>query len=408
MEILELKKHSALIAMSNRGISVPQRKLYNAILYLSAKQIQEDSSKNIFKLKFADVVKFSGYNDFTNTKYLKKSIKELVETVVEYNMLGKDNLNEWGVFSLLAQATIKEYEEHITIAFPPLILNNISVPNIYSLLNLSIVNSLSGKYSLPIYEILADYKKVHKVGMSIATFRQILGIAEDEYNNITNFKNKVIIPAINEINKATDLTIEYNLEKNDSRSYTDIIFSIKDKYQDLNHIESGVFQLLKSKGVHHTSARRFAKLLSKQNIMEALEHLEKAIKKGSVKNVAAYLTKILQTSDNTKNNPVEILTPDQKLDESKSIEKKLLKLEEFKAYTKQRIDEIIASMTEEQFSEFVQNQSDFGIEHLIEKGLIDKSKNIINKMALIQNSIFLGWIEKNYFDRDIEFKIFSS
>ena len=75
---------------------------------------------------------------------------------------------------------------------------------------------------------------------------------------------------------------------------------------------------------------------------------------------------------------------------------------------KQRIDEIIASMTEEQFSEFVQNQSDFGIEHLIEKGLIDKSKNIINKMALIQNSIFLGWIEKNYFDRDIEFKIFSS
>ena len=142
--------------------------------------------------------------------------------------------------------------------------------------------------------------------------------------------------------------------------------------------------------------------------MEALEHLEKAIKKGSVKNVAAYLTKILQTSDNTKNNPVEILTPDQKLDESKSIEKKLLKLEEFKAYTKQRIDEIIASMTEEQFSEFVQNQSDFGIEHLIEKGLIDKSKNIINKMALIQNSIFLGWIEKNYFDRDIEFKIFSS
>lgn len=106
--------------------------------------------------------------------------------------------------------------------------------------------------------------------------------------------------------------------------------------------------------------------------------------------------------------PKFTLTPDQKLDESKSIEKKLLQSQEFKAYTKQRINEIIASMTEEQFNEFVQSQSDFGVEYLIEKGLIDKSKNIINMMALIQNSIFLGWIEKNYFDRDIEFKIFSS
>ena len=77
MENIELKKHSSLVAIGNRNISVVQRKLYNSLLYLTSKQLQVEPNNQKFKLKFSDVVKFSGYENFTNMKYLKDSSKLL-------------------------------------------------------------------------------------------------------------------------------------------------------------------------------------------------------------------------------------------------------------------------------------------------------------------------------------------
>ena len=63
---ISLKKHSSLIALSNKDLTIPQRKLYNAILYLAAKQRSENPDINIFRIRFSEIVKFSGYSGFTN------------------------------------------------------------------------------------------------------------------------------------------------------------------------------------------------------------------------------------------------------------------------------------------------------------------------------------------------------
>lgn len=407
MEKIELKKHSSLIAMSNRNISVSQRKLYNSVLYLSAKQIQEDPSKTEFKIKFSDIVKFSGYNDFSNRMYLKDSIRELVDTSIEFNILDKDKKNTWGIFSLLSQATIKDYDEYITVEFPSLILKNIEVPNIYALLNLSVVNSLSGKYSLPLYELLADYKKVRSFTITILKLREIVGVAEDEYKVFNWFKKRVLEPSVNEINDKTDLNVIYDLDKIDSRSYTHIIFTIKDKYADVNPIESSAYHLLKSKGLADTTAKRFAKELSKQSIVEAIEALERAVKKGSVKNMAAYLTKILKNTENIEHDEVVAVPLQQDLFSNLNPEKSIPDdTVLFKKYTKKRVFEIIQTLSTDDYKHFIQNQTEFGIEHLLDKGFIDEHKNIINMHGMTQYSIFLGWVENKYFDREIEYKLF--
>lgn len=405
MENIELKKHSSLVAICNRNISVVQRKLYNSLLYLTSKQLQVEPNNQKFKLKFSDVVKFSGYENFTNMKYLKESIRELVDSSVEFNITNKDKKNVWGVFSLLSQATIVEYDEYLTVEFPSMILEQIAVPSIYALLNLSVVNQLSGKYSLQLYELLTDFKKIKTFSISVLKLRKIFGIDESDFKLFNQFRSRVLDLAVNEINEKTDLEIEYVLEKIDSRSYNQITFDIKDKYEDMTPIEGSAYHLLKSKGLPDATSKRFAKQLSKKNILDAVESLEKAIKRGSVKNIQAYLTRILKNIKIDEEDcepvhkpadPVALVHNAERID---SIE--------FKEYTKNRIVEIIQTLSFDAIEEFVQSQNDFGINYLIGLGLIDEHKEIINLKLLKENFLFLGFVESKFFDRDLEFRIFN-
>ena len=404
-EVFELKKHSSLIASSNRNISVPQRKMYNAILYLTSKQLQADPSQRKFKMRFVEIAKFSGYNGTTNGKYLKNSIKELTETVVEYNILKKD-VNKWGVFALISHATIEDYDEHITVEFPSIIIENIVYPNIYSLLNLSVVNSLQGKYSLPLYELLTDYKKVRKLFVSLESLREILGVEKGLYPKISNFKIKVLEPAIEEINNVTDLEVDYDLERVDSRSFTHINFDIRDKNAELDPVETSAYMLLRSKGLPDSNAKKFAKQLSKKNVLDAVESLEKAIKRGSVKNITAYLTKILK---NIKIDDIEdviqIAHPTAPSDYRPIVENPKNNLD-FRKFISNRVSEIISELSMSIFNNFVSEQNSFTIEHFISNNIIDENKKIVNLVALSENMVFRGWIEKNYLDENIEYKMF--
>lgn len=406
-EVFELKKHSSLIASSNRNISVPQRKMYNAILYLTSKQLQADPSQRKFKMRFVEIAKFSGYNGTTNGKYLKNSIKELTETVVEYNILKKD-VNKWGVFSLISHATIEDYDEHITVEFPSIIIENIVYPNIYSLLNLSVVNSLQGKYSLPLYELLTDYKKVRKLFVSLESLREILGVDNGLYPKISNFKIKVLEPAIEEINSLTDLEVDFEFERVDSRSYTHIEFSIRDKNAELDPVETSAYMLLKSKGLPESSAKKFAKQLSKKNVIDAIESLEKAVKKGSVKNITAYLTKILKNikiDDDLSEDVIQIAHPAAKSDYKPIIESSKNNLE-FRKYIADRVSEIVSELSLSVFNNFIEEQNTFTIEHFISNNIIDENKKIVNLVALSENIVFRGWIEKKYLDENVEYKMF--
>ncbi len=408
MENIELKKHSSLIAINNKNLSVSQRKLYNSILYLSAKQLQKDNDKSIFKIKFSDIMKFSGYEDTNNRKYFKSALQTLSETAIQTNILNKDNINEWSTFTLLSQASIKDYDEYVTVVFPPIILHNIIFPSIYALLNLSIVNQLNSRYALPLYELLVDFKNMKKVVLTIPKLREILGVPDDKYLVFSWFKKGVIVPAVDEVNKKTDIEVEFELDKDDG-IYKTITFSVKNKYDSMSPIESSAFHLLKSRGLPTKSAERFAKQLSKQSILEAIDILERAVKKGSVKNSTAYLTRILKNvevdEDVTPSETVEKIPPSELI--PPSIPKKALQNTTlFKEYIKNRINELVDSLTTFEYNKFIQEQNSFTIEHFVDKGIIDQNKNIVNFAQLRENFVFKGWIEKKYLDEELEYKTF--
>ncbi|MBF7686524.1 replication initiation protein [Acinetobacter sp. B10A] len=91
------------------------------------------------------------------------------------------------------------------------------------------VSDFKSKYSIRLYELVIKWLTVEKTEKySIASLRSKLGLEYDEYSTMSNFKSNVLDKAVNEINKHTDITIDYEQFKK-GRIITDIQFSIKSK-----------------------------------------------------------------------------------------------------------------------------------------------------------------------------------
>lgn len=97
--------------------------------------------------------------------------------------------------------------------------------------------NLNSVYSVRLYELLAQWKAAVKTPtFDLVTFRQQLGLADNEYKLMGNFKMRVLDVAVNEINEKTDLTVSYTQEKR-GRTISGFKFTVraKDKSKDVNN-----------------------------------------------------------------------------------------------------------------------------------------------------------------------------
>ena len=99
---------------------------------------------------------------------------------------------------------------------------------------LSQTANLSSVYSVRLYELLIQWKTAGKTPVfELSLFRGQMGLNDDEYKIMGNFKLRVLDLAVNEINEKTDLTVSYTQEKR-GRTITGFKFTVrmKDKPKD--------------------------------------------------------------------------------------------------------------------------------------------------------------------------------
>ncbi|WP_035336157.1 replication initiation protein RepM, partial [Acinetobacter junii] len=76
------------------------------------------------------------------------------------------------------------------------------------------VAHLTSKYATRLYELLIAWREVGKVPqIEIGDFRNRLGLLDDEYTAMHNFKKRVLEPSIQQINEHTDVTVTYEQHK---------------------------------------------------------------------------------------------------------------------------------------------------------------------------------------------------
>lgn len=93
------------------------------------------------------------------------------------------------------------------------------------------VQQLTSKYAIRLYEILIAWKNIGKTPiLEMSDLRFKLGIEDSEYKRMSDFKARVLEPAIKQINEFTDIKAEYVQHKS-GRTITGFEFKFKLKNQ---------------------------------------------------------------------------------------------------------------------------------------------------------------------------------
>lgn len=76
------------------------------------------------------------------------------------------------------------------------------------------IANLTSKYAIRLYEILIAWRSTGKIPpIPLGEFREKLGVEENEYLAMSDFKRRVLDPAIKQINGKTDIMAQYEQHK---------------------------------------------------------------------------------------------------------------------------------------------------------------------------------------------------
>ena len=205
-KINEVIKASPAIQIQSR-ISLLQRRAWNVLL---ANAYNELPDKDIYSVSIVELAAKLGFGN-DNREYLKEVLKSIVDCKVEWNVLGKDKEEEWGVASLLAEVRIRDgicfYQ------FPHTLRLKLHNPRVYAKLNLRLQNQFRSRYALVLWEVCFDYFDTDRDQgetpfIPLEVFRGLVGLEKDEYSLFKELNRNVIKPAIKEINALTNYAIE--------------------------------------------------------------------------------------------------------------------------------------------------------------------------------------------------------
>ncbi len=100
------------------------------------------------------------------------------------------------------------------------------------------VAELDSGYAIRLYEMLIKWRSTGKTPLfELQSFRQQLGVELNQYKTMSNFKSRVLDPAIKQINEHTDITVKYKQHKQ-GRVITGFTFKFVVKAKAQKHVES--------------------------------------------------------------------------------------------------------------------------------------------------------------------------
>lgn len=200
----QIKKHVASIHCSN-SVSLLERRVFNAlILNTQAHDQLEEAFFYISLSRLKELLRFQSRNN----NALRDAVIGLTETTVKWNLC-KDRSTmgaNWFSASLLASASYSN--GIIRYEYSKAIMDLVKDPCVYANICLDAQARLSSKYSLALYENCIRYKSLGSTkAFPVNLLRELLGADFGCYKKNSVLCQKIIKPAIMEINKKTNLVL---------------------------------------------------------------------------------------------------------------------------------------------------------------------------------------------------------
>ena len=289
----EVKKNVAAIHVSGK-LTLLQRKLSNVLLLNAYDTLVHKSSHKIDAQTLCSMI---GYNS-NDIETLKQSIRGLVETSAEWDMLDENGEQEWGISSLLSYAKLKggvcEY------AYSPALAEKLHDPKVFALINLNIQRRFTSGHALALYENCFRFVRTGSTGWwSLELFRRLMGVSDSAYYETFKHLNaKIIKPAVAEVNKTSNIILTPETRKM-GRAVADIRFRIARNPQlSILELDDGeglrnepVYSRMRELGVSDRLARQWLTEHGAEHISEKLDYVAK---RDGVKNRVSYLSAAIQ------------------------------------------------------------------------------------------------------------------
>ena len=184
-------------------------------------------------------------------------LKDSVNTLTNKKIIVKSSIGEEHI-PICSRAVYNENEHHLEIVLSYQIIPYLDVSIKFVKTKLYQIAKFRSLYSVRLYELIMSFRSLGKCSISVERLRFLLGVDEGKLREYKNLKQKVITPAINEVNKICNFDIKHT-ETKTSRKVTKIELTCKkpkkkeldDEYIDNNkalsitHEEDVTIRLIK-------------------------------------------------------------------------------------------------------------------------------------------------------------------
>jgi hypothetical protein len=184
-----------------------ERKLFILLVHTVWHELGKTNTHKI------EIDKIKGvFRKVCSTKSYKDWLWEYLENLSEIKVVYRDEKLR-GVTHLFASAYLDEEKEYIYFQIPEILTQAILSANCFARLDTYFLIGLRGKYAVSLYQFLeskvgmdkfnpslAPNKAERFVQISLDDLKEVLSIKDNEYDRWSHFKQRVLDPAVDEIN----------------------------------------------------------------------------------------------------------------------------------------------------------------------------------------------------------------
>lgn len=298
VELPELYKKAVStvhIAPKEGPMTLQQYRVFDALLKNATDQYKVDPKRVWYTISVGDLADKIGLESSNNVSYVKRVINDLVTFGVNWDYLAGLNKGEWNSSALLAGAKMSRgvLSYHYAENLRELFMN----PEIWAWVDFRIMKRFSYAVTPSVYQNVLRYQGLGKTpALSVDVWRDMtVGMEwrKGSYKDYKEFKRRVILKALNDINEQSDHTFELIEVKEGGRAVTALQFLIKEKVvqEVIEEADLEVLSAVKKLGLPLSEARKLIAQHGAEVVMKAVRYTEhrQTLKLAPVANVAAYL-----------------------------------------------------------------------------------------------------------------------
>ncbi len=172
------------------------------------------------------------FNVARQTAYqaLKDACKDLFARQFSYQEVNKRGNVENVLSRWVSEIRYIDDEATVKLIFAPAIVPLITrLEEQFTKYELQQISNLSSAYAVRLYELLIAWRSTGQTPViELAEFRQKIGVLDDEYTRMGNFKDRVLNLAIAQVNEHTDINVKCEQHKK-GRNISGFSFTLKQK-----------------------------------------------------------------------------------------------------------------------------------------------------------------------------------